>query len=613
MINELEFTVRFLGQYKTKRNGEIQIKTCPFCHRSKNKFFLNYEKHTYICHSGSCGQRGKFSELCKLYGERAEYLMDVYKKDFEFTNNNKKTYSKPTDKIKEMTDKSKANMYINLRGITELTTKAFKVGEDSKGNITMPYYNEVGEHVLTKYRIPRKFIKDKDKLKTWQEGNGQPVLFGMQNIDINEPVIITEGEFDAMSVYECGLTNVVSIPFGVGNIDWISECWEWLKGINQFILWFDNDAAGKKGCEEVVRKLGAYRCKVINNKDVLLSDANEIMFKKGKDKVIELVNAAEFVPISHLQSLADCISKKRERIMYGNKFLDYKLGGCGMGEVVIWTGKRGSGKSTILNQTIIDTVKQKAKCFIYSGELSNAKVKQWLDRQIAGSRYIEEIEDKEIDRKEYVVNPIISSLIADWYRDYLYTYGDEGENREDDLIEIMEYAYKRHNVKRFVIDNLKTLKFANEREFYRAQGLFVARLKTFARNFNVHIDLVVHPRKTQGGELADEDIGGSVDIIDLADNIIVVDRITEELIDYCKDEDKKIALRDNDTMLTIRKNREYGDVGDYKCYNFNPVTKRIYGMGVNTSRMEWEDKISTSNVILNKGIMEQVEDLDCPF
>ena len=590
-MDEIEFVEKHLGEYKLKGN-EINVKICPFCGSPKRsnhyKFFINMEKHTFICHRGSCGSKGTFYELAKMYNEKAGYIKEMAKNNFEKMNFTKKVYSAPKMKLNGLS--VQADKYIKLRGFTDETIEHFGIKSDEKGNIVFPYYDEKGVHRLNKIRIPRKFDKNRDKTKIWQEGDGKPVLMNMNKTVSSEPLIITEGEWDCMAVYQSGLHNVVSIPFGTQNLDWINECWDYLDKFEEIILFFDNDDAGQKAVNEVSRKLGIYKTRIVAN-ETECKDANELMHKDGKESIIKLIGQADYIPVNEIRVLADVKKQKRERILYGNKFLDYKLGGCGMGELVIWTGKRGGGKSTILNQTLIDTVDQKEKVFLYSGELNNYKVKQWLDRQVAGVDHIVTTKDLLTNREEYVVEPTIERIISNWYRDYIFIYSDQAVNDEDDLFEVMEYAYKRHNVKRFVLDNLKTIRFKNEHDFYRSQGKLVNRAKSFAKMYDVHIDLVVHPRKTNSNELADEDVGGSVDIIDLADNIISVGRVTPEMLEDCTDQKVKEKMDGKQTYISIKKNREYGDVGETAYYYFNPISKRIYGNGLNDKKYEWEKEL----------------------
>ncbi len=604
-MDEIQFADRYLSPYRIK-GKEINPQICPYCHggrhRDKHTFFLNIEKHVFSCHRGSCGATGTFSELAKLYNERADYIIDMYKERFDLLDQ-KKEYKKPAMKLVKLSQQ--AEDYLRLRKISLTTATHFNIQSDSKGNIIFPYYDENNEHVLNKIRIPRKFIKGKDKTKIWQEGGGTPVLFNMNRIKQDEPILITEGEWDCLSAYEAGYKNVVSIPFGTENMDWINECWEWLEGCKQFILWFDSDKAGKKSVEKVAKKLGIDKCKKIVSDE---KDANIILYKYGPQKILDYINNAQFFPIDNLLKMSDVKRKDVDRILYGDKFLDYFLGGCRGGELVVWTGKRGSGKSTFLNQTLADTIEQKVKCFIYSGELDNSKVKQWLDRQIAGEKYIVKYKDQLTGREEYGVHPDTEKLISKWYSEYLYCYGEDGSNDIETLIEIMSYAYKRYDIRRFVIDNLKTLKSTKEEDYFRQQGFIVNRLKSFARKYDIHVDLVAHPKKTPNDIVEDEDVGGVSDIIDLADNVIAIARITDKMIDKASKKEKE-KLENNDGLIIIRKNREYGDTDMENFYKFNSISKRFY-VDADNKTYSWERQLKNKSITPDN---KKPEETECPF
>ena len=105
---------------------------------------------------------------------------------------------------------------------------------------------------------------------------------------------------------------------------------------------------------------------------------------------------------------------------------------------------------------------------------------------------------------------------------------------------------------------------------------------------------------------------GSVDIIDLADNIISVTRITENMVECCKDDKLKQRMEGKNTMLSIKKNREYGDTNIAACYKFEPNSKRIFGEGITSKVYEWEKGIENRSFILDKQFEEE-ESEQCPF
>lgn len=597
-MDEFNYADSYLGEYKIK-GDEIVAEYCPECgggsHRDKHTFYLNYNRHTYICHRGSCGARGTFSLLASEKGGKAQYMAEIFENTFK----TKKVYVKPVMKLTNITDQ--ANKYIKSRGISVDTVNHFGIKTDTNGNIVFPFIDEKGEHELNKIRLPRKFVKGKDKTKIWQEGAGRPILFGMNLVKDTETLIITEGEWDCLTVYECGLANVVSVPFGTNNFEWVSECWDWLENFKQIVVFFDNDSAGKIATEEAIRKLGIWRVYVARSD---CKDANELMFKFGQTAVKTAVSEAETTPVKNFVRLSDVEEYGKEGMLYGLSFVDNTIGGCVNGELNIWTGKRGGAKSSILSQTVVDSVEQEKKVFWYSGELSNARVRNWLETQMCGAEILEEVKNNITNRPEKVVPKEVSKILREYYRDYLFIFGDEGGNNEDDLFKIMEYAYRRHDIKRFILDNLKTVKFANKLDKYQQQSEFVGRCKTFCNQFKVHIDLVVHPRKSNNNEMIDEDIGGSVDIIDLADNVMECKKVAySEVKEQSIKDMYNLDTNRRDLFLNkikILKNREYGRTGYETYYKFNIDSRRIETAYEEQKNYRFMDKLKNIGVVFQE-------------
>ena len=92
----------------------------------------------------------------------------------------------------------------------------------------------------------------------------------------------------------------------------------------------------------------------------------------------------------------------------------------------------------------------------------------------------------------------------------------------------------------------------NSAEKYEQQADFVQRLCDLAKAYTTHIILVLHPNKTyqKGSEMDFEQISGSSDIYNKADNIIAVTREYDE-------EEKNKGI---DGYLQVLKNRYYGDL-----------------------------------------------------
>ena len=258
------------------------------------------------------------------------------------------------------------------------------------------------------------------------------------------------------------------------------------------------------------------------------------------------------LPICGLLDLADVRPPDvagMERVVSGISNLDRHIGGFYMGEVSVWTGKRGEGKSTLLDQLLIEAVDQDIPVCAYSGELPAA-------------------------------TPFAQERIDEWWRGrfHVYDIGSSTTHDAESILRVFRYANRRYGSKVFLVDNLMTARFhyGRERDFYRAQSDFVAELVSFAKSTASHVHLVAHPRKTDRIDDSDA-VAGIADVTNLADNVFSLERDSAP-------ESKQ------DSVLTILKNRFFGERQRSIGLNFDRLSKRFYksGTGDPRKRYGWE-------------------------
>ena len=157
--------------------------------------------------------------------------------------------------------------YCEKRNISKDTIDYVGVKENNNC-VVFEYRNELGEHLANKYRKTKK----SEGPKMWfEKGTNVNTLFNMDKINISEPLLVTEGEFDCLSAIESGFKNTVSIPSGVnGTNEWITSNWTFIEQFEEIIIWFDNDEPGIKGSREVFNRLPnksvkIVRCEVAND------------------------------------------------------------------------------------------------------------------------------------------------------------------------------------------------------------------------------------------------------------------------------------------------------------------------------------------------------------
>ena len=529
-------------------------------------FALNLSEGVYVCKRGKCGARGRFSELAAMFGENGSVQTDSIS-----ARALKKQYTLPTVALQPPTQA--IYDYFQVRKISKATVDAFGIQTDAHGNIVFPFRRD-GELVYVKFRKPHK--PEKGDRKEWQFKGSCPILFGMDMCAYGQPLIITEGQIDAMSLYECGIPNVVSVPSGCENSDWIETCWDWLSRFKTIILFGDNDAPGKRMVQTIVRRLDESRCMVVEDYPSRLDhtpckDPNEILYFLGAEALAETLHGAKAVPVKGILSLASVVPydpTMLPRIKTMIPALDEALGGLIEGGMTVLSGKPGDGKSTVAGLFLLNAIEQGHSVCAYSGELTKERYQEWTNLQLAGSEYIglkhDPVKDKQVPYLSYGVQ----QRLIDYYRDKYFLFDNHSifdTNQSEAILQVFTSAVRRYGCKLFLVDNLMTA-LSDTDEENKAQGRLANMLKRFANQYGVHVLLVAHPRKTKFGEsLRQDDIGGNSATIRLADSAIVVER----------------------PNLRIIKNREGGVQRIIECA-YCPDSRRIYEMNCgDKNRFTW--------------------------
>lgn len=177
------------------------------------------------------------------------------------------------------------------------------------------------------------------------------------------------------------------------------------------------------------------------------------------------------------------------------------------GEVSIWAGVNGHGKSMFLSQVSLDLTFQGERVMIASFEMRPVKQMHRMSRQACADR-----------------EPEISLLqrFHAWTDERLWLYDHVGAVEWRKVIAVMRYARKQFGITHFVVDSL--MKCVKGEDDYNGQKDFVNELCAFAQAHNVHIHLVHHVRKGESEHKAPGkfDIKGAGAITDMVDNVFIV-------------------------------------------------------------------------------------------
>jgi len=220
------------------------------------------------------------------------------------------------------------------------------------------------------------------------------------------------------------------------------------------------------------------------------------------------------------------------------------------GEVTLWAGVNGHGKSLITGMAMMSIIGQGDKACIASFEMKPLKTLKRMGRQFAGQN----------DDAAWISDPHVLADFKEIYEqfaifadDRLWLYNRQGTADRRILIGVIRYAVLELGVNHFVIDSL--MKCVAGEDDYNGQKAFVDELCALARDLDIHIHLVHHLRKL--GSEADTpdkaDVKGSGSITDQVDNLLLVWRNKKKERDAAVA--KKVAADEPDAMLICDKQR----------------------------------------------------------
>ena len=276
-----------------------------------------------------------------------------------------------------------------------------------------------------------------------------------------------------------------------------------------------------------------------------------------------------------------------EHIKSNINIFDRKVKGFALGELSVWSGSNASAKSTFLNQMAIESINQGYKVAIYSGELIPSRLLKWIIMQCAGKKNMFYDKEKDI----WYVDDSIKQIIKEWLNGKLFIYNNDLGNKAKDIIEQLKLCIKKNDIKVLILDNLMSMDLKNLGDNkYETQSLLIQKLSALAKELNIHIHFVCHPRKATSF-LRKEDIAGTGDLTNIADNVYIMHRVNEDFKVRTKEmfkwkEDNEIYNYTN--VLEICKNREFGWQDQMIGMYFEIESKRLLNKQNENKRYGWE-------------------------
>jgi len=360
--------------------------------------------------------------------------------------------------------------------------------------ISIPFVKQ-GRVVNHKYRTIRgqkEFRQDKDAEKVFW------------NVDVisdqtlaKYPLIITEGEFDAMIALQCGKPRVVSVPDGAPPAtitDPASRKYEFihtapgeLGQVPEIILCTDGDQPGINLMNDLAIRLGKSRCKFVQYPEGC-KDLNDVFKVHGAAGVQRVIDGAQWMDVPGLYSMDELPPIARQpvyRLGYGELDNHYRMRPQ---DLTIITGIPSHGKSSFITDVACRMAKQFGwpACFASFEQQPQTDHRRALRTWFTGKKEKNQTQD-ELLRADRWINDMFSFIVP----------SNEDYATLDWVMDRASAAVIRHGAKLIIIDPWNELDHTrpSDQTLTEYTGFAIKEFKRFARKHQVHVIVAAHPAK----------------------------------------------------------------------------------------------------------------------
>lgn len=464
--------------------------------------------------------------------------------------------------------------YLLSRGLTAQSIEKFKIHFDAERNAIIVPYTEMGKNVNA-------LVIFMDTLESRLASGKRVILYGLDDINPDLPVIIVQDEISRMLLDVCGVHNVLAIPNG-GHLpprphsdydaerdpcEYLVPSIELLTRVHRFVLALDNTPQGDEMRKQIGRRIGIAKCYSVDWNSKSLATT---FLRSGIDMVCGDVNEALPVPIHGLYEVSN----------FDNSLLNYFDVGMAagvstgwanvdryytvmFGELTVVTGVPNNGKSEWVDALTMNLAMDVGmRTVVFSPE--NAKeqhVTKLVEKRV--QMPASPSDEERMSRETFISG-------ATWVGQHYFFIVADDENALptlDWLLEMAHSAVLRYGVRGFIIDPWNEIEHDRGRDTTETEYISKAlsKLKRFARNHDMAIWLIAHPAKMKtdkDGKVVVPslyDISGSAHWANKADNGIVIQR-SEDIRDATEVWVKKVRFKHvgKRGMTTLSYNKKTG-------------------------------------------------------
>ena len=479
------FLIDEFNQYGLKE-GATQG-TCPLCSHTRKPKNQKLKCASYDWERG----------LGTCHNCNTSFQLHTYQRK----GNSERVYTRPETPTDFNEVSTNVETWFENRGISKQTLRDLQVTE---GPEFMPQTGKQENTIQFNYFMGDQLInvKYRDGRKNFKLYKGaEKVFYNIDSIVGYDWCVVTEGEMDVLALHEAGVPNAISVPNGAtlnnNNLDYLDNCIDYFEDKAKIILAVDADEAGQVLRQELVRRLGAEVCYLVDfngNKD-----ANDYLLEHGKESLRNVILNSNPVPLENVSTLRDIENELKDFVKNGFKpgfqvgLSNFdKIFSTYTGQFITVTGIPSSGKSDFVDQMVVGynnnygwktayASPENQPIYLHAHKLMR---KHWQDMPSVG--------DIGGNKWEQVANHVNDN----------YFFIDMDKYNLESILKKGAELVKRKGIKCLVIDPFNKVRDTNAAsdDVNRYTMDYLAKIESFCKKYDVLTFIVAHPTKMYKGQ-----------------------------------------------------------------------------------------------------------------
>ena len=366
----------------------------------------------------------------------------------------------------------------------------------------------------------------------------------------NRSVVLVSSVLDSVALTAGNNRNlaVVALASGISHLP--PDHLAFLEDFDRVDLWFPNDVTSFESVRAFAKKLGEKRCHVVGGgretpnpliyllrkKDPQAMSMAEMLKSNTRPFSHDFITTFEslredvFLEMAHFEEVEGIKWKRFEG-------LNETLRGFRRGELSVFTGKTGSGKTTFMSEYSLDLCMQGVNTLWGSFEVKNVRLAKMQMKQFSAVNLEDNLDSFDFWADRFQKLPM-----------YYLTF--HGAQEVDKVLDAMGHAVYIYDIAHVIIDNIQFMMGMSGRivDRFHLQDIMIQKFRKFATLHNVHVTLVIHPRKEDDERLTANSIFGGAKATQEADNVVIL-----------QEEDLNVKVKRK--YVQVVKNRFAGDLG----------------------------------------------------